>query len=35
MIILFYSLPKKIQDGQLVTSDKKFFFDRPGRIFVV
>lgn len=35
MIILFYSLPKKIQDGQLVTSDKKFFFDRLGRIFVV
>lgn len=35
MIILFYSIPKKIQTGQLVTSDRKFFFDRLGRIFVV
>lgn len=35
MIILFYSLPKKVQGGQLVTSDRKFFFDRLGRIFVV
>lgn len=35
MIILFYSDPQNVQNGHLVTSNRKFFFDRLGRIFVV
>lgn len=33
--ILYFGEPHIINSGQLVTSDKKFFFDRLGRIFVV
>lgn len=33
--ILYFGEPHIINSGQLVTSDRKFFFDRLGRIFVV
>lgn len=35
VLILYYRTPHKLGSGHLVTSDKKFFFDRLGRIFVV
>lgn len=35
VLILYYRTPHKLGSGHLVTRDKKFFFDRLGRIFVV
>lgn len=35
VLILYYRTPHQLRSGHLVTSDRKFFFDRLGRIFVV
>lgn len=35
VLILYYRTARHLGSGQLVTADRKFFFDRLGRIFVV